>query len=147
MSKRKATQARQTNSTEWAQLAFGQGSKPSGGGGGRFGGRGRGAAAIPPREPGLTPTFNDAASDIVTKRKIELLRRKQSQNRHTLEFDPLGSVNKALDRTKDRIVQREISSLTRQMSKQKGLKKKFAQAQEKGKATVQFNRASQSMGM
>lgn len=147
MGSKKAVQARQTNKSEWTQLALGHNNRLPGGIGDPPGGGPRVAVATPPPKPTLTQTFNRAANNIVTKKQIEMLRKKLSQNRHTLEFTPLGSVSKEINTKRDRFIQRKIHKLHKQLSEEKGLKKKFAKAQQKSKAVVQFNRASQGMGM
>ncbi len=114
------------------------------------------ASAGMPREPSLTEKFNRAAKQPklsaavirpVTKKQIDALRRKMSQQRPTLEFGVMGSVNNARNPKRDRLLLQTMAAMRKQLNARKGLKNDFALAMKKGEAKGQFNRASKGIGM
>ncbi len=114
------------------------------------------ASGSGPRRPSLTAKFNAAAknpqlssvvSQPVSKQQIEALKRKMSQPRSTLELGMHGSVNKARNPNKDRLIMETITALSEQLGKNQGLKNRFALAANKGELKKTFNKKSKGMGI
>ena len=154
MSDRSRHRARQTQENRYAQLAFGfEANSPPGG-------IARPAAASPPRRPTLTEIFNwsakqpvlhDASKGPDYQKQIDALRRQMSQPKNTYEMMPLGSINKAINRNRDRWLQQTIDALTElknlQQCQQKTPKQRLGLAARAGEAKRDFNRAAKGIGM
>lgn len=109
-----------------------------------------------PKEPSLTEKFNRAAkqpqlgksiSPAILKKQIEALRQKMSRPQPTLELGMTGSVTKACNPHRDRLLFETMTALTEQLNQHKGLKNKFALAASKGEAKKAFNRSAKGFGI
>lgn len=146
--------ARRAPDNRYTQLALGfQGGGPPGGKTPTF-------SEATPHKPTLTEIFNRSASQPVLpgdssepnyQKQIDALRRQMSQPKNTLEMTPMGSVNKVINRQRDRWLQQTISALTElkklQQTQQKTPEQQLGRAVRAGDAKRDFNRAAKGLGM
>lgn len=115
---------------------------------------------MPPYDPSLTEKFRRAAKQPVLhdasrgpdyQKQIDLLRRQMSQPRNTFEMTPQGSVNKTINRNRDRWLQQTIDALTalkaHQQSFQKTPRQRLGLAARAGEAKRDFNHSAKGLGM
>lgn len=128
---------------EWQQLATGEG-------GARMPPRTptEGLTVEPPDDNSLTRKFNRAADptqkEMGPEKQIDMLRRKMSQPKATLEMGMRGSVTRAYQPNRDRRIAKQIANLVSQMQKaeKQVAKSKDIKLGESNQLTPKFNRAS-----